>query len=334
MEEEIYMKQSNEDIGNIMEEGLQQHTTSVEFESVWNKVPKNKGRIYRLRKVMAIPLIAAICLFMVGFASYKVFRNIDKTDYPFIDDSRVKGKWESVDFVKKIENFNPGKESWKSDLYLSSLVFIKNGEMLMSANNGNLAYTTLTWTKDMILDKQEKTASKYQVKDINGTIYMFFEWKSGDYMFRNETPGFYVLKNVDNDDYSNYKVKSVKQDKIDYPFIDDAEMKGKWESVDFVQAIDNFKPGQKSWFDSLHLTGLNINENGKLDFMIESKLASPSFRTWTKGMIILNTDEEKTASKCEIRYINGAAYMFFQWKNGDYIYRGATPRYYVLKKVQ
>ena len=331
------MKQYNEDIGNVIDEVLQQHTATIQFESVWNKASKNQGRVYSLRKVRAVPLIATmtlLCLFMAGFTYYKIFRNIDKTDYPFVDDSRVIGKWEAVDFVKNIEDFSPGKKSWKSDLYLTSLVFIREGQMLFSANSGNLGYTPATWTKDMILNKQDMTAGKYVIKEIDGSKYMFAEWKSGDYVFRNQIPWFYVLKNIDNKDYSDYQVETIKQDNVDYPFVDDAEVKGKWESVDFVKTIDSFKPGEKSWLDSFALLGLNFGENGKLTFSSESETVSPDYITWTKGMVLLNRGEEKTSSKCEIKNIDGTTYMFFEWKNGDYIYRGETPWYYVLKRVE
>lgn len=329
------MKQSNEDIGNIMDKVLEQHTPSIEFESVWKKVFKNERKIWEFKRVVAIPLIALISLLAVfsgGFASYSTFRNIDRTDYPFIDDSRVKGKWESVDFVAKIDDFNPEKKSWKGDLYLTALVFIKEGRMLTAVDNGNLANTSFSWTKGMVLSNQEKTASKYLIKDINGTTYMFFEWKSGDYVFRNETPKFYVLKQIDSEDYSNYQVKRVKEDKVDYPFIDDAKMKGKWESVDFVQKMDDFEPGEQSWLGDLFLTGLHFDENGKLITTTKSGSFSGPSITWTKGLII--NKDGKTASKCEIKNISGATYMFYEWKSGDYVFRGMRPWYYVLKKVE
>lgn len=37
---------------------------------------------------------------------------------------------------------------------------------------------------------------------------------------------------------------------------------------------------------------------------------------------------------CAIKEIEGTTYMFFEWKNGDYVFRGVNPYYYVLKKVE
>ncbi|MCX7922015.1 MAG: hypothetical protein N3B21_08400 [Clostridia bacterium] len=304
-------------------------------ESVNNSMPKKERKLFRSKKIASIPLIAVMAfltLFTVGFAGFSVFRNIDDTSYPFVNDSRVIGKWQSVDFVANIEDFNPEQKSWKSDLFLTSLVFIKEGQMLSSTVNGNLAYTNTTWTKNMVLNEYEKTASKYLIKDMNGTAYMFLEWKSGDYTYRNQTPKFYVLKKTDSEDYSNYQVKPTREDTVDYPFVDDAKMKGKWESVDFVSKIDNFKPGQQRWLGDLFLKGLDFEEDGKLTFRVEAKTVSMPSITWTKGLVLNTVD--KTASKCEIKDINGATYMFYEWKSGDYVYRGMTPSYYVLKKVE
>lgn len=329
------MKEPNSDLGNIIEKALKQNSPSVSFESVWSTHLKHNRKIFGLKKVTAISLIffiAFIALPIVGFASYKILRNIDQTDYPFVDDPGVIGKWESVDFVKEIDDFNADKKSWQEELYLTALVFIKDGKMLGAFENGNLTHTTFSWTKDMVLNKQDKTASKYVIKVINGDTYMFFEWKSGDYVFRNMKPSYYVLKKVDSRNYSSYQVTRIKEDKIDYPFVDDSQMKGKWESVDFVKTIDSFKPGEKSWLDDLFLTGLNLDENGKLTTITTSGNFSGPSISWTKDMIINKND--KTASRCEIKEINGATYMFFEWKSGDYIYRGMKPSYYVLKKVE
>jgi len=52
--------------------------------------------------------------------------------------------------------------------------------------------------------------------------------------------------------------------------------------------------------------------------------------TWTKGVVMHSGD--RTASRYAIKEINGARYMFFEWKSGDYTIRGNKPEYYVLKK--
>ncbi|MDR3542840.1 MAG: hypothetical protein P4L69_18030 [Desulfosporosinus sp.] len=325
------MKPSNCDIGIILERALEQHSQTISFEPIWNKHLNNNRKIIKNKKQTVMILVAVFTFFAItSVAVAGIMRNIDKTNYSFVNDPQVIGKWESVDFVEKIDDFVPGKKSTQDNLYLSALAFIKQGKVLMSVENGNLAISAFNWTKDKLLNKQEKTASEYVIKEINGTPYMYFEWKSGDYVFRNMKPYYYVLKKVDSNDYSNYQVVHKIEDKIDYPFIDDSQMKGKWESVDFVKTIDSFKPEVSSWMGDLYLTGLSVNENGQLTITTTSGESS-SLLTWTKGMII--NRENKTASKCEIKEINGTTYMFYEWKSGDYTNRGMTPEYYVLKKI-
>lgn len=325
----------NDDIGNIMDKALETNRTSVQFDNIWTTISKNNQKKFSLKKIIAIPLIALVSLFAlctVGFSAYGIYRNIDKTDYPFVDDPRAIGKWESVDFVNSIEFFDPTINNNKQDLYLKSLVFINDGNMLSSSENDVLAYTSFTWTKDKILNKQENVASKYIISEINGNTYMFFEWKSGDYVFRNMIPKYYVLKKIDSNDYSGYIPKRIKEDKVDYPFVNDASFIGKWETVDFVEKIYDFDPGNKLWQDDLYLTWLEFDANGKLTAKtLSRKISSPSL-SWTKGLVI-NT-AGKTASKCEIKEINNETYMFYEWKNGDYVFRGTQPSYYVLKKAK
>lgn len=123
------------------------------------------------------------------------------------------------------------------------------------------------------------------------------------------------VKNKDN--------KRVKIDKIDYPFVNDEKIIGTWKSVDFVKEIDAFTPNMKKFIGNLYLKEMIFKKDGK---------TFKSFWTWTKGIIIHHGDE--TASKYVIKEIDGEEYMFFEWKSGDYTYRGMEPKYYVLKKVK
>ncbi len=112
-------------------------------------------------------------------------------------------------------------------------------------------------------------------------------------------------------------------DNIDLPFVDDPQVIGEWKSVDFVADSSDFKPDQPSWpEDKLFLKGLTFRENGKT--------AQPWW-TWTRGVVVHHGD--KTASRYEIREINGHIYLFFEWKSGDVTISGMKPHYYVLKKA-
>lgn len=112
----------------------------------------------------------------------------DKIDLPFENDPEIVGEWKSVDFVKEISEFKPNEKQWKEDLYLKEMIFEKDGKTFKPF---------WTWTKNVIIHSGDKTASKYEIKDIGGAKFMFFEWKSGDVTIRGMKPMYYVLKKED-----------------------------------------------------------------------------------------------------------------------------------------
>ena len=328
------MTQLNTRLKEMLDKTFEHHSPSVSFGQIWDAhqvKPKRVSARKRPILVFGTTFILMSFLFTAGYASYMASRNIDKTDYSFINDQRLIGRWQSVDFVKEEEMFVPGKKSWGTDLYLSDLIFIKDGKMLSAVENGNLAYTTFSWTRDLIISKQEGTSSAYEIKEMNNETYLLFQWKSGDYVFRNRKPWYYVLKKVDSEDYSNYNVTQIREDNIEYPFVDNIQMKGTWKSVDFVNSEVHFKPGEKSWLSDLFLTELKFESDGKLIISTTSGQYSNKEVTWTKDLILSKAD--KTASLCTIKELGGSTYMFYEWKSGDYVFRGSKPMYYVLKKV-
>lgn len=327
------MEQSNSRIGELMKMKLDKNVPSVTFNKIWNNYKRSSRNIFGFRRVIAIPsiaLIALICLTLVGF---KFAAIVDKTDYPFIDDQQVIGKWQTVDLVKNIDDFSPDKKSTQVDMELNELVFLKEGETLGSINksNGNLAPTVFTWTQGLIINKQDQTASIYEIKNIEGTPYMFFEAKGADYTYWHRKPYYFVLKKIDNLDYSNYKVTSI-EDKINYPFVNDPQVIGEWQSVDCVRSIDEFEPGVTKYIGDLFLTQLVFSENGAVSASNSERKFPEGFYTWTNGLVLCKYN--KTASQYEIKEMNGDTYLFFEWKSGDYTFRGMKPAYYVLKKVK
>ena len=240
----------------------------------------------------------------------------DKIDYPFIDDENALGKWRTVDFVKDIDQFNPDKKWWGGSLFLKEMSFLKSGKMVQP---------WWTWTNGYVINNEQKTASEYVVKEIKGSTYLFFQWKNGDYIYRNETPYYYVLKkdlNAQETQNPNTFVPERKTDNIDFSFENDSKLIGKWESIDFVTKVNEFEPKNKKFNESLYLKGMTFLENGK---------TADSWWTWTKGHILHQGD--KTDSSYEIKEIQGVNYLFFQWKSGDYIFGNMEPQYYVLRKL-
>lgn len=226
----------------------------------------------------------------------------DDLNLPFVNDPAAIGRWESVDFVAEPGDFDPSAKAAKRELFFKELVLLPGGK----SPSG-----WWTWTKGAVMHTNDRTASRYEIKKIGGAEYMFFEWKSGDYTIRHMKPQYYVLK----------KTAGVRRDNINLPFRDDPAVVGEWLAVDFVESPEKFSPASRAWRGDLYLK--------ELVFLPKGKGGKPWW-TWTKGVVMHSGD--KTASKYEIKKIGGADYLFFEWKSGDYVFRGARPFYYVLKK--
>jgi bla regulator protein BlaR1 len=114
----------------------------------------------------------------------------------------------------------------------------------------------------------------------------------------------------------------LRDDFSNLSFVNDPAVLGVWESVDFVREPADFTPGEKNFQGSIYLEKLVFKPEGK---------TTVSWFGWTKG-IVMHLGGDHTASRYAIKEINGAQYMFFEWKSGGYIIRHKKPEYYVLKK--
>ncbi len=125
---------------------------------------------------------------------------VEGVDCTFVDDQDAIGKWDTVDFVKDIDDFMPNVTSWDGNLYLLNIELLPNGEIpkiVVDSSDKIVVFnssTIDTWTKGYIINHFDNTAARYTIKEINGTKYMFWEWKNGDYIRSGTKPCYYVLK--------------------------------------------------------------------------------------------------------------------------------------------
>ncbi len=108
---------------------------------------------------------------------------VDKPANKFVDDPEALGTWKSVDFVSSIEDFVPGQRRFSGELFLKELVILPNGR----------TKGPWTWTKGSLYHPGDHTLSHYEIRQIGGATYLFFEWESGDYILRQQKPSYYVL---------------------------------------------------------------------------------------------------------------------------------------------
>jgi len=114
--------------------------------------------------------------------------NHDNIDMPFVCDAHVLGKWHSVGFVDKIENYSPNQEA--ENLYLKSIEFFPDGtakqEYMDSEWNDR-------WTTGFLLNLHRTTAAAYEIRVVDDTEYLFLEWKMGNYIYGGMKPDIYVF---------------------------------------------------------------------------------------------------------------------------------------------
>lgn len=113
----------------------------------------------------------------------------DNVDLPFIDDERVKGKWNAVGYVENAEDFVPNNED--TEYYLKSLNFNDNGVLVQEYMDETW---NEKWTKGYVICLHRTTAAPYYIKVIDGEEYLFMEWRMGNYIYGGCKPTFYVFK--------------------------------------------------------------------------------------------------------------------------------------------
>ncbi|HEY9061478.1 MAG TPA: hypothetical protein VIO64_13370 [Pseudobacteroides sp.] len=117
--------------------------------------------------------------------------------------------------------------------------------------------------------------------------------------------------------YSNRVIE-----KIDYPFENDRQAIGKWESIGRVDDMDSFNPAKNRYITSYpQLEKINIMTGGKTD---------ASYISWTRNMLV--NHRLSTVNPYNIRTYNGIKYMFVEWKNEEFVYEHIKPFYLVLQQ--
>jgi hypothetical protein len=107
----------------------------------------------------------------------------------FENDAQLLGTWQSVDLVDDVNDFHPGIKLAKGYFPLKSMRFYPDG---------TTSSRRYIWTKDWVYTADGQTKAQYHIKSIDGDMYLFYPWLSGDVTDRGMKPKFYVLKKVSN----------------------------------------------------------------------------------------------------------------------------------------
>lgn len=332
---------SEEKLKKILKENLDEHTCPLQFEKVWEKAQEQpEGRkVIKMKKLRKILAFAATLILVVGVgtaATYEIRK--DDMSYSFKNDEEVLGEWKTVAFVNEIEDFKVD-EIVDRGLYLRGLEFQTGGTLKYTSQEqdeeGMVEWASpSSWSKGYINHYGNETRAEYEIREVDGKEYLFFQWKSGDYTYSvlDYVP-YYVLERgepTERDFEKELEGRII--DDVTYSFVDDPQVLGQWQVVDFVDSKEVFNPNEKKW-DGEWLTGLTFYEQGGLEYIIKNKRRPANPDTWSRGYVV--NRQSLTRSLYEVVEIEGKEYLFFEWKSGDYVYGmiDYIP-YYVLERVE
>ncbi|MTI64983.1 MAG: hypothetical protein FH753_00075 [Firmicutes bacterium] len=130
----------------------------------------------------------------VNYDSETKVLSTKNTWIPPVDETQILGKWKSIDYVDKIQTYNPSKKYFNRELFLEKMNFEKTKVNIKYINSNKIC--TSKWLDQTVIHKGNKTASRFYIKNINDEKYMFYEWKSGDYINDKRKPKYYVLRKI------------------------------------------------------------------------------------------------------------------------------------------
>jgi len=260
----------------------------------------------------------------------------DKVDYDFVKDERIVGTWQAVDFVKNIDDFVPGKRFWnpteENPFAFDKLAFTSAGDCLLSKEGSELTpITYFRHTKGHLLHLIDKVDMLYTIKSYPDGKYLFFQWKSGDYTFRGMKPWYYVIKQVDTNDYLDLVPDMTRSDDTNLPFVNDTALVGKWKVLSIQTSAVEI---EKEVYDHLQriLETVEFTSTGQvLCQSIDDSVDNSSF-IWTKGSLVSANEPITEAYYFVVE--DGKTYLLLPWIDANVIYRGHGPNYYVLEKVE
>lgn len=120
----------------------------------------------------------------------------DKIDLPYVVDKEMIGTWHTCDLVSSMDEFSPNNprtipEEW----WITKMQITRQGLCIRTFRGQNGDYERLdSYTKGLILDKENQFAHRYWLKEIRGNHYLLMEHKSGDYLYSGRVSCYYVFQ--------------------------------------------------------------------------------------------------------------------------------------------
>ncbi len=231
----------------------------------------------------------------------------------FVNDPRVIGKWKRVGVVKTEKDFLAGNFNGNKEVFdfFKEIYFLPNGQ----------EYWTLGWTKGKLFVGD----CAYAYKLVNGKMLIFVTDK-----YNGKVEDILVYEQEDKIAHKEEDI--IKNDDINIPFVNDENILGLWNTVDFVDAKNTSKFKTEPTKE-LYVKRVIADADGRFSYICGEKNHVHDNATWTKGYVLETDGKFSTASKYKIVKKQGATYMILEWKSGDYSYGGQVVGCYVFKKM-
>lgn len=241
----------------------------------------------------------------------------ENTDIPFENDPSVVGKWEII-----------GEYAVKEEFYADQF---QNEPSLGSKNRtiyflpGGEKYWCYGWSKGYLITESGDGAAlnRYTLESWQRERYMFVEYKSYHYR-KGGRPTVLVMRQLDNKGYTKEEI--ARRDNIEFPFITDLPVIGIWNTVAKCRSTEDFDDTKIDSGCIFFYRSVEFQADGVCK--IHYRDGKTTVHSWTKGVVLRTND--KLACAYKIQKINGTEYLFLEFKNGDYVWSGFDPTYFVF----
>lgn len=232
----------------------------------------------------------------------------DKIMKPFINDEQAIGKWKYVASTLSKENFEKGDFYVERDIFLKELYFLPQGEGYWIFDG---------WTKGHIFHFTNVVYS-YEIENGKMFVKVF-----------NENNEFEIVLVFEKENDKEYTLDEIsRKDDINLPFVDNAEVVGFWEAVDYISFAEKEVYVPKKSSRRLWIKNLVVKPKGEALFEnVDGKIWHIN---WTNGVIINGC----TACNFVTKTFGEEEFLIMDWKSGDYVFAGQINGCYVFKKTK
>ncbi|MCK5175518.1 MAG: LamG domain-containing protein, partial [Planctomycetes bacterium] len=151
-------------------------------------VDNNAGKDSLAKALERSDLLTLVKIRAVTQKEFEEHCLLGQPSLPFVSthNKEILGPWQTVDYIRTIESFNPEKPYSWGNFLLKGLTFYEDGS----------TSDVWTWEESWLWHPKNKTRLSYEIRRIDGAPYLFIEWDTRSVAKRENKPRYYVMKKV------------------------------------------------------------------------------------------------------------------------------------------